>query len=104
MEDVAAGLRRPCVLDAKLGLRTWYAWADPATLAKCRSKDETTTQSTLGFRLCGLKASRADDDGGGGGGGSKEEWCADRHWGKTLRGASDVDGALERFASNGERE
>lgn len=45
----------------------------------------------MGFRLCGVKATRAD---GG-------EWRGDRHWGKSLQ-PGDVVAALRRFASNGE--
>jgi hypothetical protein len=55
-----------------------------------RSKDESSTQATLGFRICGVKVARADG----------REWRADRHWGKRL-GRADALDALRRFADNG---
>lgn len=36
LEDAAAGYASPCVLDAKIGLRTWYPWAPPALINKYR--------------------------------------------------------------------
>ncbi|KAI8467791.1 MAG: hypothetical protein J3K34DRAFT_523417 [Monoraphidium minutum] len=90
LEDAAAGYTAPCVLDAKIGHRTWYPWAAQELMEKYRSKDEGTTQSSLGFRLCGVKATRLGGD----------EWCEDRHWGKALD-ESGVVGALRRFTANG---
>lgn len=149
LEDLAAGYSRPAVLDAKLGLRTWYPWGPQALIDKYRSafgegaclvgrgtraadgcgsdevawfcsaferrslpaggpapvplivrpplpparlKDESTTQATLGFRLCGVKAPRLDGS----------VWTADRHWGKGLDRAGAAD-ALRRFTENGWR-
>jgi len=56
-----------------------------------RSKDESTTQASLGFRICGVKVTRADGS----------EWCADRHWGKGL-GQESVLEALRQFTDTGE--
>ncbi|GBG00134.1 inositol polyphosphate multikinase beta-like [Raphidocelis subcapitata] len=90
LEDAAAAYASPCVLDAKIGLRTWYPGAPPALIEKYRSKDEATTQSSLGFRICGVRVARLDGS----------VWRADRHWGKGLGPEGAVD-ALRRFADNG---
>lgn len=56
-----------------------------------RRKDESTTQSSLGFRVCGLLVhnSRTGDC-----------WRADRHWGKTLT-PDNVHEAFNKYADNG---
>jgi hypothetical protein len=61
--------------------------------ARClrRSKDESTTQASLGFRICGLQVFRRRE------GRMRKE---DRHWGKRLA-AGDVAPALLDFADNG---
>jgi len=97
---VCAPYAKPCVLDVKLGPRTWYAWAEPAYVEKCRAKDGATSQAASGFRLCGARAYRPAAAGAAAAAG--EWWTADRHWGKGLR--SDDGGiarALRRFAANG---
>ncbi len=57
----------------------------------CREKDESSTQCTLGFRLCGLQVFRASE---------QAVTKKDRHWGKKLTEA-DVVPALLEFADNG---
>ena len=88
-QDVCASYRRPCVMDVKIGYRTWYDWADPAYIAKCREKDGCTSQGRLGFRLCGARVWRR---------GAREWQTADRHWGKGLDDAA-VAAALRDFAA-----
>jgi hypothetical protein len=132
MEDLAGSYSLPCVVDAKIGLQTWYPWGSDKLIGKCRwvgwvprapslclinlwvywpglagvtaaiissrtqprsptrTKDASTTQSLLGFRICGVKVSRSDGS----------EWRADRHWGKGLGRAGALE-ALRRFADNG---
>lgn len=90
MEDQCCGYTLPCVMDAKIGMRTWYPWATQKNIEKYRSKDENSTQCTLGFRICGIKAQRADGT----------QWSADRHWGKGL-GHQDVLEAMTKFGDNG---
>ena len=55
LENVAAGLRKPNVLDVKLGARLW---ADDAPLTKRQKLDEASNSKTskpLGFRIPGMK-------------------------------------------------
>lgn len=92
LDDICARYKQPCVLDVKLGHRTWYEWASDAYIAKCKPKDEGTTQASLGFRLCGARVFQQI---------TGEYWAADRQWGKRLAGAADVAEALRRFGDNG---
>lgn len=90
LEDLCAAYRKPCIIDIKIGFRTWYDWADASYVEKCKSKDASTTQSSLGFRICGLKVFQRVMD---------EYWAADRHWGKLLS-AEEVVQALRRYTDN----
>ncbi|EEH22668.1 hypothetical protein PABG_04879 [Paracoccidioides brasiliensis Pb03] len=55
LENIAAGFKRPSVLDVKLGVRLW---ADDSPSAKRDRLDQVskeTTSSVLGFRIAGMK-------------------------------------------------
>jgi hypothetical protein len=58
----------------------------------CRAKDESTTQASLGLRVCGVMVAQP---------GSGQVWRVDRHWGKQLT-PDTVGHAFTRFADNGE--
>lgn len=90
LEDVARMYDRPAVMDVKIGLRTWYEDAAPGYIAKCMEKDASTTQSTLGFKICGMQVYRNSLQG---------FWRASKQWCKTLTEAS-VDNALQSFVHN----
>eukprot|EP00877_Chromochloris_zofingiensis_P007959 jgi/Chrzof1/3416/Cz12g24150.t1 len=91
LEDVCCHYQQPCVLDIKIGFRTWYPWASEAAQQKYRKKDESTTQSTLGFRICGVQVYNQQ---------TGQVWKVDRHWGKGLTAADMVD-ALCKAANTG---
>ncbi|OJJ98744.1 hypothetical protein ASPACDRAFT_121345 [Aspergillus aculeatus ATCC 16872] len=55
LENVAAGFKRPNVLDVKLGARLWADDAPPLKRAKLDAVSNETTSSTLGFRIAGMK-------------------------------------------------
>ena len=59
LEDVARHYRRPSICDIKVGFRTWYTNGDAAYIQRCQLKDAATTQSTLGFKVCGMQARSA---------------------------------------------
>ncbi|KAL4431979.1 hypothetical protein ABPG77_000246 [Micractinium sp. CCAP 211/92] len=90
LEDLASAYRHPCIIDIKIGFRTWYPEADPAYIQRCRKKDASTTQAALGFKICGMQVFR---HGAGG------YWRASKRWCKTLP-AELVDKALHSFAHN----
>ncbi|EEH06615.1 arginine metabolism regulation protein III [Histoplasma capsulatum G186AR] len=55
LENVAAGFKRPSVLDVKLGARLWADDATPAKRAKLDQVSLETTSAVLGFRIAGMK-------------------------------------------------
>lgn len=68
LENVAAGFKRPNVLDVKLGTRLWGNDAPPSKRAKLDTVSKETTSSSLGFRIAGMKVwtgvSGESDEGG----------------------------------------
>lgn len=58
LEDLTAGFRKPCVMDVKLGTRTYGPFACPAKVASQQAKAFATTAATLGLRLIGVKVGR----------------------------------------------
>ncbi|OJJ79553.1 inositol polyphosphate multikinase [Aspergillus glaucus CBS 516.65] len=61
LENVAAGFKRPNVLDVKLGARLWADDARPEKRAKLDAVSQETTSSSLGFRICGMKVFTGED-------------------------------------------
>ncbi|KAM2674365.1 hypothetical protein EV2_015563 [Malus domestica] len=55
LEDIVSGRTHPCILDAKIGARTWYPQAAEDYLQKCLKKDRETACLELGFRISGLQ-------------------------------------------------
>jgi 1D-myo-inositol-tetrakisphosphate 5-kinase/inositol-polyphosphate multikinase len=55
MEDLTHGFTHPCIIDAKIGARTWYPEADEKYIQKCLEKDRKTTSGALGFRVAGMQ-------------------------------------------------
>lgn len=92
LEDLARWYRHPCIMDVKVGRRTWYPQAEAAYIERCRAKDAATTQRALGFKICGMQVWRHAQGG---------YWRASKRWCKTLPEAM-VDKALVSFAHNGE--
>ncbi|KAL6766388.1 hypothetical protein ACKKBG_A35830 [Auxenochlorella protothecoides x Auxenochlorella symbiontica] len=91
LEDLARGYRHPCIVDIKIGYRTWYPEAgDEAYIARCKQKDAATTQARLGFKICGMQVWRSCQGG---------YWRASKRWCKTLPEAL-VDKALMSFTNN----
>ncbi|GIL95636.1 hypothetical protein Vretimale_1606 [Volvox reticuliferus] len=91
LEDTCKAYKKPCVLDAKMGLTTIYEWADEKYKAKNANKDRDTTQSKLGFRVTGFKVWQAEKG---------EYFVADRNYGKELTPQT-MGAAFTKFGTNG---
>ncbi|KAJ4756134.1 Inositol polyphosphate multikinase [Rhynchospora pubera] len=55
LENLLHGYSNPCVMDVKIGARTWYPSASEKYYAKCLKKDRDSTSALLGFRISGLQ-------------------------------------------------
>lgn len=53
LEDILAGYDNPCVMDVKIGSRTWYPEAAEEYVRKCLLKDRESSSIHLGFRISG---------------------------------------------------
>lgn len=55
LENVAAGFKRPNILDVKLGARLWGDDAPPAKRTRLDEVAQQTTSGSLGFRIAGMR-------------------------------------------------
>ncbi|KAJ3697203.1 hypothetical protein LUZ61_000908 [Rhynchospora tenuis] len=53
--DLLHGYSDPCVMDIKIGARTWYPSVSEKDFAKYWKKDSESTTPLLGFRISGLQ-------------------------------------------------
>eukprot|EP00803_Ostreobium_quekettii_P007438 evm.model.scf_2245.3 EVM.evm.TU.scf_2245.3 scf_2245:14533-15775(+) len=90
LEDVGVTYRKPCVIDIKIGFQTWYPNGDEHYVRRAHAKDAATTQSTIGFKICGWRVYKHGD---------AQFYRASKTWCKTMP-LSQVSDALLCFADN----
>eukprot|EP00300_Choanocystis_sp_HF-7_P008965 c16191_g1_i2.p1 GENE.c16191_g1_i2~~c16191_g1_i2.p1 ORF type:complete len:303 (-),score=41.70 c16191_g1_i2:706-1614(-) len=56
LQNLTAGLSRPCILDLKMGIRHYGLHASPEKIARATLKSEQSTSRKCGFRVCGMKS------------------------------------------------
>ncbi|KAJ2786220.1 inositol polyphosphate kinase kcs1 [Coemansia javaensis] len=93
MADLTAAMRRPCILDLKMGTRQHGVDAPAKKVVSQTIKCAATTSKELGVRMCGLQVYKADRN---------RYLFQDKYYGRSLNKFT-FQRSLIEFLDNGER-